>query len=261
MQRRDFVSSLLATGALGGAAFASQEAPVTRAPVYELIFFKLRIGDQIRRVDQWAEKVMLSAAVRHKLGPVGCFSLQLGVDQPQFLLVMEHSSFEACQKNWETLLRDEEWRNGWSELEGGDTPAYESFERRLLKATDFSPRLSSAVGKSKQPRFFELRVYHSPTTRQQLSLLGRFRGPEIKIFHRLGIYPILYGTTLLGPNMPNLTYLTPFDSLGARQKAWDAFGKDPEWIKVRANSVAEAGEIVNWTERLIFQATAYSQIL
>jgi hypothetical protein len=29
-------------------------------------------------------------------------------------------------------------------------------------------------------------------------------------------------------NMPNLTYLIPFDSLGAREKAWDTFQANPD---------------------------------
>ncbi|HEY2012206.1 MAG TPA: NIPSNAP family protein, partial [Bryobacteraceae bacterium] len=67
----------------------------------------------------------------------------------------------------------------------------------------------------------------------------------IAIFHRSGVHPILYADTLIGPNMPNLTYLTPFANLAEREKAWDAFGADPEWTKARAESVARGGQIVS----------------
>jgi len=105
-----------------------------------------------------------------------------------------------------------------------------------------------------------LRVYHSPTRSQLKALHERFAGPEIKIFHRVGVNPILYTSTMIGPNMPNLTYLIPFDSLAAREKAWDAFGADPEWVKVRNESIDKHGQIASVINISLFKATAYSPI-
>ena len=34
--------------------------------------------------------------------------------------------------------------------------------------------------------------------------------------------------------MPNLTYMLSFDNLAAREKLWQAFGADPEWVKLRS---------------------------
>jgi hypothetical protein len=55
--------------------------------------------------------------------------------------------------------------------------------------------------------------------------------------------------------------MMPFKTLAAREKAWAAFRADPEWIKVRAESIAKAGEIVSHTDRLLYVATPYSPIL
>ena len=52
------------------------------------------------------------------------------------------------------------------ELESGSEPPYESAERQLLQATDFSPEIVPLAEKPKSPRYFELRIYHSPTERQ-----------------------------------------------------------------------------------------------
>jgi hypothetical protein len=30
--------------------------------------------------------------------------------------------------------------------------------------------------------------------------------------------------------MPNLTYLIPFATMADREKAWEAFSADPEWV-------------------------------
>jgi hypothetical protein len=65
---------------------------------------------------------------------------------------------------------------------------------------------------------------------------------------------------VVGPGMPNLVYLTPFESLAEREKGWAAFGADPEWQKVREESVQKAGQIVSNISITILRATAYSPI-
>ena len=60
--------------------------------------------------------------------------------------------------------------------------------------------------------------------------------------------------------MPNLVYLTPFSDLAAREKAWAAFGADPDWQKVRKESVEKSGEIVSEIEVAFYKATSYSPV-
>ena len=129
----------------------------------------------------------------------------------------------------------------------------------LLQATDYCPELTLAKDGVK-PRVFELRVYHSPSWKQLAALHERFAGPEIKIFHRVGVRPILYSSTVIGPDMPNLTYVIPFDNLDEREKAWAAFGADPEWVKVRKESIDKSGQISSVTQISLFTAMPYSPV-
>jgi len=71
---------------------------------------------------------------------------------------------------------------------------------------------------------------------------------------------VLYSSTYIGPYHPNLTYLTPFDDLAAREKAWAAFGADPEWVKVRNESIARSGQISSVIQVSLFKAAAYSPV-
>jgi hypothetical protein len=91
-------------------------------------------------------------------------------------------------------------------------------------------------------------------------LHARFAGAEVAIFHRVGIHPVLYSSTLVGPSMPNLTYLIPFESLAAREKAWAAFAADPEWIKVRQESIDQHGQISSVIQMALYRAAVYSPI-
>src|SRR6266849_4665386 len=122
------------------------------------------------------------------------------------------------------------------------------------------PQMIAPPEPPKTPRLFELRVYHSPTWRQLKALHERFAGPEIQIFHRVGVNPVLYSSTLFGANMPNLTYLIPFENLAAREKAWEAFAADPEWIKVRKESIEKHGQMSSIIQISLFKATAYSPV-
>ena len=60
--------------------------------------------------------------------------------------------------------------------------------------------------------------------------------------------------------MPNLTYLIPFENLAAREKAWDAFGADAEWVKVRKESIEKYGQISSVVQISIFKAAEYSPV-
>jgi hypothetical protein len=60
--------------------------------------------------------------------------------------------------------------------------------------------------------------------------------------------------------MPNLTYLIPFASLAEREKAWDAFAADPEWVKARADSVARGGQIIASSQITLWRPAPFSPI-
>jgi hypothetical protein len=117
-------------------------------------------------------------------------------------------------------------------------PLCEPCSTSLLETAPDSP--DPPIPPNRSP-IFELRVYHSPDRRQLAEFHERLVGPEINIFQRSGVHPILYTSALIGPNRPNLAYLIPFDSLAARERAWNAFAADEEWIKIRRESIYGRG--------------------
>jgi hypothetical protein len=70
--------------------------------------------------------------------------------------------------------------------------------------------------------------------------------------------PVLFGETLIGRRIPNLTYMLTFDSIAERDAAFGAFGSDPDWIKLR-NDPKYANAVSNITES-IFAPMPYSQM-
>jgi hypothetical protein len=248
MERRTFMGMMGA--GLTGAAAGADSPPPTRYVTVQRFFMKN--GTQVGRLHDYLSKGLLpkSANARTLI-----LEALVAAHMPQVAVVTEHGRDELLSAA-ETASVDDTFR-AWEE--GSEQP-YEWMSKSVLRLTNYSPTFQGATEKPKTPRVFELRVYHSPTQRQLAALNDRFAGPEIKIFHRSGIHPVFYSTTLFGDDMPNLTYLIPFPSLADREKAWAAFGADPEWVKVRAESIAKYGQISSVQNMSLFRATAYSPI-
>jgi len=255
MNRRSFFPSVAGAGLLSQTA-AAQPSATTR--LYCLDYFYYRQGDQAGRLQQFLSS-QVPLWTRHSRA-FGVFTAVMAPHAQTTLVLSGFSSFEEMTAAESRLEADPAFQKAHQELERGTDPAFDSQQRVLLRATDFSSEIVPLAEKPQRPRYFEIRVYHSPTARQLRLLHERFSGPEIRIFHRSGIHPILYGNTIAGPEMANLTYIVPFASLGDREKAWDTFGADPEWIKVRDESIARGGQIVDYQNLSIWRAAAFSPI-
>ena len=122
MQRREFIRSALAAGAAAGTASVPLEAADEKPRFYELISYHLRIGDQSRRMDGWAQKTLIPVAKKHGVSSLGCFGLELGVDSPQLLVLAEHSSLAEMESRWNAISNDPAWKEGLSARETGPGP-------------------------------------------------------------------------------------------------------------------------------------------
>jgi len=238
-------------------AAAAQTQGKTKFYVLERFF--LENGSQPARLAEFFSKSLLPAMKKVHNGPVIVMEALAAPHMPQVVLIMGVESLDQMWSVSRSLFADKEFSAAFDKWEAGE-PAYLSQESQLLEAADYSPEIVAAAKTAGAPRIFELRTYHSPTARQWKLLHERFAGPEIKIFHRTGVHPLFYSSTVFGPNRPNLTYLIPFDSLAAREKAWTAFGADPEWVKVRAESIAKGGQISAISNISLYRAAAYSPV-
>jgi hypothetical protein len=256
MNRRTFATTLAGLAAASGPARPAESGRRTR--FYALETFELKNGTQVGRMHDWLGNTLLPKLAKIHTGPQIALEAVIGPHTPRLLVVLGFSSFEDIWSTREKLGADKELAASFQKIEQGPEPPFDSQAVTLLESAPYS---SEIVPETRdKPRFFELRVYHSPTRSQLRAVHERFAGPETKIFARSGIHPVLYTSTLFGPNMPNLTYLIPFDSLGAREKAWDTFAADPEWIKARKESIDKSGEIVAVAEVSIYKATRYSPV-
>lgn len=256
MERRSFLASAAGAGLLSQAAQSQDSGRKTR--LYRIDYYYYRQGGQAARLNQFfsSQAPLLAKHIR----ALGFFNAVFTPRLQTLMVVAGFESMQAMTAATAQIESDAGYQKAFEALESGSEPPFDTNQRVLLAATDFSPEIVPLAEKPKSPRYFELRVYHSPTLRQQRMLHTRFGGAEVKIFHRSGVHPIFYADTIVGPDMPNLTYFMPFATLADREKAWDAFGTDPEWTQVRADSVAQGGQIVDNNNLSLWRTAAYSPI-
>ena len=251
MLRRSFAGLLGAAAAFG----ATSEK---RTRFYVLESYKLKAGTQLPRLHDHLSKTLLPRISGFWNGPKIFLEAIVAPHMPQLLVVYGFSSLDELWSLNAKVMAEADLVKAFETAESGPEPPFETLDTTLLEAASYSPEIVPAA--SAKPRIFELRTYHSPTYRQLSALHGRFSGSEVKIFHRVGIHPILYSSTVFGQNIPNLTYLIPFDSLAHRERAWSAFSADPEWIKVRKESIDKHGQISSVQNISLWKAADYSPI-
>jgi hypothetical protein len=225
----------------------------------ECVTFRLQSGPQVSNALGWIEKRAMPLWQKHGFGPVGVFTVDVGPNIPAALILRVYNSLADRQAVWSKLTADLEWSNAVADLEK-DGPAFYREDSMILLSTTFSPPLEPTAATDPPHKIYELRNYESPTWKQLGYLHDRFAGGEIDIFHKSGIHPVFYADTLVGPNQPNMVYLIPFESPTQREKAWQTFRDNPDWVKIRDDSIRRGGEIVRNITNMILVPTGFSML-
>ena len=256
LDRRRFLEGL---PALLPSAVAASAAGTPKTRFYVMEQYYMEQGTQPARIHDFFSKALLPAMDRIHKGPKIFLEAVLAPHLPQVAAIFGLDSVEQVWSTSKALFADKDFSRAFDQWEAGEPP-YVSTSASLLEAAEFSPEIAVPEKPPATPRYFELRTYHSPTARQLKALNERFSGHEIGLFHRSGVHPILYTSTVFGAQRPNLTYLIPFDTLAAREKAWAAFQADEEWVRVRKESIDRSGQISSVMQVSIYKATPYSPI-
>jgi hypothetical protein len=226
---------------------------------FEFVFMRLQNGSQVSRLQSWLEKRAVPLFQKNGFGTMGFFNMEVSAYSPAVLGVFSHPSLAGMEAVWAKLGADPEFATAVAENEK-DEPSLYRQDAMLLRATPFCPPFNATPAGDPVHKLFELRIYEAPTERQLGYLHDRFAGGEIDIFHKSGIFPVLYADTVFGPNQPNMAYLIPFESETHREKCWAAFRSNPDWIKIREDSVKHGGEIVRNITNMLLTPTKFSMI-
>ena len=230
---------------------------------YELRRYQLQSGPQQKLTNDYVANALIPGLNRLGMKPVGAFNLQIGVGTPALYVLIPSESLETLVQSELRLLDDREYmKAGEAFLKAPATqPAYARVESSLMIAFAGRPKLTVPPVTAQQgARVFQLRTYESPSNHDHHVKVEMFHSGEFDVFQRAGFWPVFYGDTLIGPRLPNLTYMLSFPDLSEMNAKWKAFGSDPEWIKLKSSTKFNFEEIVSNITNLILEPAKYSQI-
>jgi len=154
------------------------------------------------------------------------------------IYIIAFPSRDAAKKSWAAFGADPDWKSAQkaSEANGRLVTRVESY---FMQPTDFSPTIKSTQA---GPRVFELREYTAGEGNLP-ALNARFRDHTMKLFAKHGIQNIAYWHLTPGQKDSDhrLIYIVAHKSPEAGAASFDAFRKDPAWIKAKDESEKKAG--------------------
>ena len=230
MKRREFMQAAVAGSVIGAAS--SSAAPQGSSGFIALEWYHCRRDQDVQRLQSYLSKSVVPAYTRAGVKPVGAFQPQVGPDSPSFLLVTAYPSLASLQDAYSKLAEDASYVADQKAFDEKWELAYDRIECSLLRAFKTTPGIEVPKVEPGKTNLFELRIYESRNLQGHIKKVSMFDDGEIDLFRRVGISPVFFGSTLFGPNMPNLAYMVSFPSAEARAQSWSAFGQSPEWKKM-----------------------------
>jgi hypothetical protein len=139
-----------------------------------------------------------------------------------------------------------------------EAPAYDRIVNYFLEGFRLAPGLMLPKLKGDvADKVYELRSYEGASEKKYWKKVEMFNeGGEIDIFSRLNFNPVFYAEVISGPTMPNLMYMTSFESKADRDAHWQSFKDDAQWKALSAKKEYEKTVSKNVT--LFLRATPYS---
>ncbi len=217
--------------------------------------------DQGARVATFLEHGLGPALSRNGAQLAGAFANVIAPDGPYYVTVTQFASLGAMQEVLQKLARDDEYGIAVSRLSAGSGLPFVRVESSLLRSFDVLPEVAIPPAREGgAARIFELRTYESQSFATLKRKVGMFNSGEAKIFERLGMRPVFFGETIVGPRQPNLMYMLSYDDLAARDRLWGEFIKDAEWKKLSARPELKDSEIVANISNVILRPLGFSAV-
>jgi hypothetical protein len=223
-------------------ALVPSEFQKSNQQYYEWRTYYFKSEDQKKVVETYLRDAAIPALNRLGISPVGVFDEPDQKEGLKLHVLIPYKSLEQFEGAANKLAADAAYQKAAAPyLNTAHTaPAYDRIESSLMKAFRDMPILK--VPKTQTPkrdRIYEFRRYESFSEKSGLK--------KIDMFNQGG-----------GAKMPNLTYMTTFDSKESRDQHWAAFGSDPEWKKI--SGMEEYANTVSKADIYFLTPTEYSQI-
>ncbi len=227
---------------------------------YQIKVYHLKNSKQVAMVENFLQNAYLPAL--HKLGikNVGVFKpiTEADTTDRKIYVFTPFKTMDELESTPAKLLKDQQYlATGKDYL---DAPVanlpYVRIETILLRAFEHAPTVDlPKLTANKTDRFYELRSYESGTEKIHANKVEMF-GPEVAIFKQINANGVFYAQVIAGSRMPNLMYLTTYNSKEDRDEHWKAFQANADWKVLSAKPEYKGN--VQKNEQIFLHPTSYS---
>jgi hypothetical protein len=226
---------------------------------YELRVYTTKSEAQQKRVNDYWQNAAVPAYNRMGIQPVGVFTELQDSATNNIYVLIPCDSLEIFAAIPAQLAADADYQKAAAEYLAApkSNPAYERFESSLLVAFNGMKHIA-VPPPDKKPNVFELRTYLSPSESKSLNKMQMFESGEITLMKEVGLAPVFYGRTVVGPHMPCLVYMTSGENLDEHKKHWQGFSDAPVWEKLQGDP--QYKDNMSGSIKLLLKRTSASQI-
>jgi hypothetical protein len=239
---RKIICILLAAATMVSATAGAGRPTAAGAPrpfYYQIRIYHCKTLPQVAALNHFLESALVPALHRTGIASVGVFTpIDTDTAETRIYVLIPFPTLDRFLSLDAALQKDKVYLDsGAAYLTAAyDAAPYTRMESTLLKAFEDMPAPAKPdLSAPKPDRVYELRSYESPTEAYHVNKVHMFnQGGEVPLFQRLGFNAVFYADVLSGSHMPNLMYMTTFNSKADRDAHWKAFGDDPFWKKLVA---------------------------
>jgi len=205
---------------------------------YEVKIYHFKTDTQEKRLDAFFKDALVPSLHDEGIKKVGIFKPITQDTDKRIFVFIPCKNWEQLEELDEKLAKDKSYNKDGADYVSssyGGYP-YTRIETIILRAFEEMeepdvPKLKAA----KADRVYELRSYESPNEKAGVSKIKMMNdGGEMKIFKKLDFNAIFYAKVLAGSRMPNMMYMTTFNSKEERDAKWKQFADSPDWKKLAA---------------------------
>jgi hypothetical protein len=205
---------------------------------YELRVYTTQNENQRLLIDNYWQKAAIPAYNRAGLQPIGVFTEAQESPTNKIYVLIPFDSLSSFESLPARLAADTTYQTDSADFMNrtkANAP-YTRMDISLLRALTGMPTLALPPSTAeKKPWIFELRTYFSPTEGKAANKIAMFNAGEIPVMKEVGLSPVFFAGTLIGPQMPNLVYMVSGEDMDAHKQHWKGFGPNPVWKKISAD--------------------------
>jgi hypothetical protein len=202
---------------------------------YELRVYSTKSEEQQRLVSDYWKKAATPAYNRIGIQPIGVFTELQDSPTNKVYVLIPYDSLEIFAGVPAQLASDTNYQAAAAGYMGRpkSNPACERIESSLNVAFDSMKKLALPPSSAeKKPWIFELRTYQSPSESKGINKVQMFNSGEVPLMQEVGLCPVFFSQTLVGSQMPNLTYMVSGENMAEHKKHWKGFSDSPVWKKL-----------------------------